>query len=74
MLDNVNLNLLKEIIKINYYLDVICLNEVLLNLIKWIWIDMVVDMFCFFVCRDEYDSEGSEVSDDDVWFLIWNEF
>lgn len=75
MSDNVNLNLPKETIKINHYPDATCLNEiqVLLNSIKRIRIDMVADMFCLSVCRDEYDSEGSEASDDDARPLTRNE-
>lgn len=34
---------------------------------------MVADMFCLSVCRDEYDSEGSEASDDDARPLTRNE-
>lgn len=75
MSDNVNLNLPKETIEINHYPDATCLNEiqVLLNSIKRIRIDMVADMFCLSVCRDEYDSEGSEASDDDARPLTRNE-
>lgn len=34
---------------------------------------MVADMLCLSVCRDEYDSEGSEASDDDARPLTRNE-